>query len=186
MIQERKGFAHSITHTAICVALLTVCSWIAVPFFVNFTMQTFAVFLICALSSSKQGLAAILCYITLGFMGIPVFSGFQAGIGVLLGPSGGYLIGFILMPLICGLFTHLFEKTKKILFLSLTVSLLLCYLCGLLWYILIYGQNGNTVSWLAAVFYCVVPFVVPDFLKLLFAITLAKRINFHIHGHELT
>lgn len=70
--------------------LIAICSWISIPMTVPFTLQTFAVFLAVGVLGGKRGSLAVLIYILLGAVGIPVFAGFSGGIGVLLGNTGGY------------------------------------------------------------------------------------------------
>ena len=82
-------------------ALTAVCAWLTIPFTVPFTMQTFAVFTTLLLLDGRKGTIAILLYIALGAAGVPVFSGFGAGIGVLAGPTGGYIVGFLQGLSIC-------------------------------------------------------------------------------------
>ena len=81
--------------TALTAAIIAVCAWITVPGPVPFTMQTFGVFLALRLLGGKRGSISVALYILLGAAGLPVFSGFKAGIGVLIGPTGGYILGFI-------------------------------------------------------------------------------------------
>ena len=87
-------------YMALCAALIAICSWITVPATIPFTMQTFAVFCVLGLLGGRRGSMAILVYILLGVVGLPVFSGFQGGIGALLGTTGGYIVGFIFIGLI--------------------------------------------------------------------------------------
>ena len=88
-----------LTYMAVCAALIAVCSWISIPAAVPFTLQTFAVFCVLGLLGGKRGTVSILVYILLGAIGLPVFSGFNGGIGALLGTTGGYIIGFIFVGL---------------------------------------------------------------------------------------
>ena len=82
-------------------ALMAICAWISVPVFdIAFTMQTLAVFLALGLLGGKWGTAAIFIYLLLGAAGMPVFSGFRGGIGMLAGVTGGYLWGFLLSGLL--------------------------------------------------------------------------------------
>ena len=85
----------SLARMAICTALIVVCSWLTVPFTVPFTMQTFAIFFTVCLLGPWQGMISILVYILLGAVGVPVFSGFRGGLDALLGPTGGYILGFL-------------------------------------------------------------------------------------------
>ena len=91
------------TRIALCAALLAPCAWLSIPTQPPFTMQTFGVFLTLLLLGARDGVIAIALYILLGAMGAPVFSGFNGGMGALMGPTGGYIVGFLLICPIYGL-----------------------------------------------------------------------------------
>ena len=97
---KRKLTARDISYIAMGVALIALCSWLSVPMTVPFTMQTFAVCLIAALFGLRGGLWTVVCYLLLGAAGAPVFAGFGGGFAALLGPTGGYLLGFVFTALI--------------------------------------------------------------------------------------
>ena len=80
--------------------IMAICAWISIPTVIPFTLQTFAVFLAVGVLGGKRGTAAICVYLLLGIIGIPVFSGGRAGIGVILGTAGGYMIGWIFSGLV--------------------------------------------------------------------------------------
>ena len=88
---------------ALFAAVITISAWIAVPAAIPFTMQVFAVFLTASLLGAKCGTAAVTVYILLGCVGLPVFSGFVGGVGVLFSAKGGYIVGFIPAVICCAL-----------------------------------------------------------------------------------
>ena len=92
----------NLVYASMFTALITVCGWICIPSAVPFTLQTLAVFLCIMLLGTKRSLAAVITYILLGAVGCPVFSGFRGGIGTLLGPTGGYITGFVLICAVSG------------------------------------------------------------------------------------
>ena len=92
--------ASDIAFIALSAALMAVCSWISIPAAVPFTLQTFAVFLTTGLLGGRRSTIAVMLYIFLGAVGLPVFSGFSGGIGHLIGPTGGYIFGFSFTALI--------------------------------------------------------------------------------------
>jgi len=159
---------------ALGAALLAVCSWICIPTTVPFTMQTFAVFTLLLLLGPAKGAAALLVYIILGSIGAPVFSGFQSGLSTLLGPTGGYIMGFLLMALI---YTFFSSKNIRFQILGLLAGLLVCYLFGTIWFVMIYARTQSGIGFLTAFSWCVLPFIIPDLTKLALAVALATRLR---------
>ena len=110
----------------LCAAFMVICAWLAVPIGdTAITMQTFGVFFALALLGGGKGTAVCGVYLLLGAVGLPVFSGFQGGFGALLGPTGGYLWGF----LATGLTFWLLEKRLPV-WINMIIGLAICYLCG--------------------------------------------------------
>ena len=172
-----KLSATEIAYVAVSIALIAVCSWIAVPMTIPFTLQTFAVCLVAALLGLKSGLWATAGYMALGFIGVPVFSGFRSGPGVLLGPTGGYIIGFLFTALTVGLAVQKFGRRLPVLILSMSAGILLCYIFGTFWFMLVYARDTGTVSLGTAVALCVLPYLIPDGIKLTIAALLAVRLH---------
>ena len=101
-----------IVNIAMFATLLSVCAWIYIPMTIPFTMQTFAVFLAMIVLGGKKGTIVICIYMLLGILGVPVFAGGTAGIGVVLGNTGGYMIGWLLMGVIVWLSERLTNNHK--------------------------------------------------------------------------
>ena len=164
------------TRIALCAALLAPCAWLSVPTQPPFTMQTFGVFLTLLLLGAKDGTIAIGLYILLGALGVPVFSGFNGGMGALMGPTGGYIVGFLLICLIfgllCGKGAGIWLKA-----LALLLGLAVCYAFGTLWFVKVYGDMKGPISTLSALSMCVFPFIVPDLAKLALALWAGKRLE---------
>ena len=173
---KNKSKIRNLTDVALGAALICVCSWISIPTAVPFTMQTFAVFLILSVFGGGRGTASILLYVLLGSAGLPVFSNFGAGVGVLFGSTGGYILGFVLMGLLYWLIIGFFGDKTRLEVLSLILGLLLLYVFGTLWFYFFYAQQGENVTWQAILTWCVLPFVLPDLIKLFLALFLKKRL----------
>ena len=165
-------------YIAIGAVLIAICSWINIPTEVPFTLQTFAVFFVLMLLGGERGTISILIYILLGAVGVPVFAGFSAGIGILFGNTGGYILGFIFIGLIYILFTRVF-KMKNIFFkvLALVIGLAICYAFGSIWFMHIYIRDSGEVGLFAVLGWCVFPFIIPDLIKMALAVIIAKRIQ---------
>ena len=152
---------------SLLAALTAICAWIAVPLpGVAFTMQTFAVLLTLGLLGGRWGTVSIGLYLLLGLVGLPVFTGFRGGVAALLDPTGGFLWGF----LACGLAYWAAEKLGKLP--AMVLGMLVCYGCGC-WWFSVYAGTGMA----AAAMVCVVPWLIPDGIKLALAYTMAKRIR---------
>ena len=165
---------------ALFAALIAVCAWISIPATVPFTLQTFAIFAALGLLGGKRGTVAVAVYLLLGAIGVPVFAGFQGGIGALLGTTGGYLLGFLLTALIvwgmearCGSKTGVFR-------LSAVRGMLVCYAFGTAWYLVVYARTKGAISLATALGWCVVPFLIPDAVKIALAVLLRGRLKRHI------
>ena len=163
--------------SALFAALIAVCSWISVPSAVPFTLQTFGVFMAAGLLGGKRGTVSVLIYILLGAAGIPVFSGFKGGAGVLAGSTGGYIVGFLFTALIMWLFEAKARNRKYRLPISMAVGLLACYAFGTAWFMLVYARTSGSVGLVTALTWCVFPFLLPDDAKITLACFLIRRIK---------
>ena len=158
---------------SICAALLAISAWLSIPMpQISFTMQSFAVFFALGLLGGRRGCISIGIYLLMGAVGLPVFSGFRGGAGVLLGVTGGYIWGFLAAGLIYWLFTTVFGDKLYIRLISMILGMLVCYGCGTAWYLYLYG--GNFWAIMAT---CVLPYLIPDGVKIALAISLAERLK---------
>lgn len=159
------------TQAALMAALMTICAWIAIPVPpVSFTLQTLGLCLCLGLLGGKWGSVSIALYLLLGAVGLPVFSGFRGGISVLLGPTGGFLLGFGLAGPVYGLVA----RATKIG--AMVAAVAASYLCGCLWYP-IYAPGTSP---LAAFLICALPYLPGELVKLPLALWLCRRIQKHI------
>lgn len=158
-----------ICRIALFSSLMAISSFISIPTPIPITFQTFALFLMCDCLPYTQACISVLVYLTLGIMGLPVFAGFQSGVGTLLGPTGGFLIGYLFVALLYGLLSKL-SMQKSLRFLFAIISLILLYLFGGLWYAYLYG--GSHVLTV-----CILPFIIPDILKITLALFASNRLR---------
>ena len=163
-------------YTAMMTAIIAACSWISIPAVVPFTLQTFAVFCALGLLGWSWGALSISVYILLGAFGLPVFSGFVGGMGHLVGPTAGYIWGFLLAALIYGILKKLLGKAKFSDFIALTAGLVGCYTFGTLWFVHVYTGDMN---YLKALSMCVFPFIIHDLIKMFIACKLVDRVKPH-------
>ena len=168
---------YQIVYTGIFAVLLAICSWISIPTVVPFTLQTFGIFLTLLLLGGKSGTIAIFIYLLLGSIGIPVFSNFGAGLGYLLGNTGGYALGFLLIGCSFWIFEKYLGRKIYIQIISLLIGLFLCYAFGTFWFMNISMNSGGTKELMSVLTLCVFPFILPDFCKLWIAYIISKRLK---------
>lgn len=166
-----------LVYMALGAVLIAVCSWISIPATIPFTMQTFAVFFVLSLLGGKRGTMAIIVYVLLGAVGIPVFAQFNAGIGVLLGNTGGYILGFIFAGLVYRIIISRSGKKLWREILAMVIGLAVVYAFGTAWFMIVYTRANGAVGLAAVLGWCVIPFIIPDLIKLGLAVTLARRLS---------
>ncbi len=169
---SKKFRTLDIIYIGLFAALIAVCAWIAIPLTVSVTLQTMAVCITAGLLGWKRGTLSVIVYILLGMIGLPVFTGFKSGISAVTGPTGGYIVGFIFTSLIVG---FVCEKMKNKIWsnaLFMAVGILVCYLFGTIWFMLAYK-----VTFMSALSTCVIPFLLPDAVKIAVAAVLVNRLK---------
>ena len=173
-MQNRRASARGITEIALCAALIAVSSMISVPFPVPFTLQLLGVYFALYYLGGARGTLATLIYLSVGALGLPVFAGFTGGIGRFFDATGGFIIGFLVLSLVYLFIEHALGKSRLGAFIATIASLLVFYLAGSLWYSLVY--NGGE-GYLASLAVTVLPFVIPDVLKILLAGVISRRLR---------
>lgn len=176
MAQTKKFKTLDLVHISLFAVLIAICAWITIPAAIPFTLQTFGVFLTVGLLGWKRGTLAVIIYILLGIVGMPVFHGFSAGIGILIGPTGGYIVGFVFMSLLMGCIIEQFGTKTPIMFLAMICGLILLYAFGTAWFMVVYTHNNGTIGLATALAWCVIPFIIPDLVKMAVAVILIKRL----------
>lgn len=169
-----------LVYAALFAVLIAVCAWVSVPApkpFVPFTMQTFAVFAALMCLGGRRGLYSVLTYLLLGAAGVPVFSGFRGGAGVLFDTTGGYLIGFVALALAYWLLTAKLGDALPVRIAACVLGLAVCYAFGTAWFVILYTSAKGPVSVWTALGWCVFPFLLPDALKLCLAALLSRRVS---------
>ena len=131
-----------------------------------------AIYFVVIVVGMKLGTISVIIYILLGLAGIPVFTNFTGGPAKLFGPTGGYIIGYIFMALICGFFVDRFGKKLPFYFLGMVLGTVICYLFGTVW--LGYQMDMTFTQALAA---GVFPYIPGDLLKLIIAIAAGSQIR---------
>lgn len=167
-----------IYNMALCglfAAITAVLSQIAIPIGpVPINLATFAVFCAGALLGSKLGSISLIVWAILGAFGVPVFSMFRGGLGTLLGPTGGYIIGYIPAAFVIGLVIEKFTKLNKFCtyLIAMFIGMCIYFFLGTLWYMF----STKSALW-SALTVCVFPFLIGDFLKLFVATLISQKLR---------
>lgn len=129
---------------------------------VPISLTNFAIYIAIYVLGTKRATISYLIYLLIGFVGVPVFSGFTSGPEKLLGPTGGYLIGFLPMLIIAGICIDHFTRKPYLCVLGMVVGTAVCYVFGTGW--LAYSAS---MTFKAALFAGVIPFIVGDLIKII-------------------
>lgn len=175
-----KSKTYDLVYIGVFTVLMAVCSWISIPTAVPFTLQTFGVFMAVGVLGGKKGTASVGLYLLLGVLGVPVFAGMTGGIGVLLGTTGGYIIGFFFSALVMWAMEKLPGKKSVIQVISMIAGLLVCYTFGTVWFMMVYMKNQGAVGLMTVLGWCVIPFIIPDILKIVLAYGLSRKLKKYV------
>lgn len=182
-VPKRSSKTYDIVYVGLFAVLITICSWISIQTTVPFTLQTMGVFLAVAILGGRRGTLSVLVYILLGAIGLPVFSGFTGGVGILLGNTGGYIIGFLFSALAMWGIERLFGNSMPVGLISMLIGLAICYAFGTIWFMVVYTRGNGPVSLAAVLGWCVIPFIIPDLVKIAIALIIAPRIRRYVQIH---
>ena len=159
-----------LSYCAFFAALTAVLSQISVPIGpVPINLALMAPVIGAALYGIKAGVLSQAVYILLGAVGLPVFAGFKGGLSVLLGPTGGYITGYLLCAAVVGFLTRK-RKTAARYITAAAAGTLICYFFGTLWFT--YLQKTNFI---AALSLCVFPFLPGDTVKIILDVIIIKK-----------
>ena len=166
-----------IVYMSVFTAMISICSWISIPASIPFTLQTMGVFTTVGLLGGKRGTLTVLTYILLGAIGVPVFAGLTGGISVLLGTTGGYIMGFLLSALLMWGIETIMGRNQIVLAFSMVAGLIVCYVFGTAWFMMIYTQHSGVIGLSTVLGLCVIPFIIPDLIKIGVALFLINRLK---------
>lgn len=175
---EKLFSVRSMVFMAVFAALICV----AAPFSVQIgaipiTLATFAIYLAGAILGGKRGAIAVIVYILLGAAGLPVFSGFNSGFGALLGPTGGYIIGYIPLTLLTGVFADMNSKKHWTMIIGMLLGTAVLYAFGTMWFMVLTGKD--LASSLAL---CALPFIPGDIIKIACVSAIAIPLRAKLNG----
>lgn len=162
---KNKSTVYEITTCALFAALMCIFGPMSVPIGpVPISLTNLVIYIAVYLLGARGTTISYIVYLLLGMAGLPVFSGYQGGIGKLAGPTGGYLIGFILMAIVSGLALKYSKVNVYLTAVGMVVGTLIAYLFGTAWFV-----HQMQCEWGYALSVCVYPFVVFDLIKIVIA-----------------
>ena len=175
-----------IIHICLGTLVLAAGAWITIPAKgdIPITLQTFAMLILIRCMMPLECFGSVAVYIILGLFGVPVFSRFTGGTQVLMGPSGGYILGFLLMVPVFSLIGGLwikpkheeFEDLSRVfnimtiglrIFFGMLLAVVVCYLAGTIWYAKVYFNGDAALTLKEAAKVTVRPFIIPEIIKLI-------------------
>lgn len=169
----RSGKVRTMALVALFAALTGIFSQIQIPLpgMVPLSLATLAGYLAAMVLDWKGAFLSQVVYLLLGAVGIPVFSNFGT-LSRLIGPTGGYLIGYAACALTAGLIMRITGKKTGWAVLALTAGTVVCYLLGTAWYVVVMKSG-----WIPALTACVIPFLPGDVVKILVGVLAGNRIR---------
>lgn len=179
---EAKSRVYQIVFIGVMAAVICILGPLSIPIgVVPITLTNLAIYLTLYILGMKKGTISYLVYMLLGFVGLPVFSGFAGGPAKLLGPTGGYIFGFIFMALIAGYFIDRFIDRWYLCFAGMILGTAICYAFGTMW---LSYQAG--ISLKAALGVGVIPFIPADLGKVLLAAILGPQFRMRLVKAKIT
>ncbi len=170
---ENRSNVYKMSIVGIMAAVTCILGPLSIPIgVVPISFTNLAIYFALYTLGMKKGTLSYIIYMLLGFVGIPVFSGFTGGPSKLLGPTGGYIIGFAFMALIAGFFIDTFFDKWYLCFVGMILGTAVCYVFGSIW--LSHQAHIPSSSAFAA---GVIPFIPGDLVKILIATFIGPQIR---------
>lgn len=173
---------YAMTRIALFTALTCILAPMSIPIPISpvpISLTNFVIFLSVYILDRRSALISYVLYLLLGIAGLPVFSGYSGGPAKLAGPTGGYLIGFIILIIIGGIFAERAHKSGKIsLYIAgIVIGEAVMYVVGTMWLI-----NQMGITFIQGLFAGVIPYIPGDIVKLVIAVIIAPKIRERIRG----
>lgn len=177
---KKKISTAQMTVTALMTAITCILGPMSLPIPISpvpISLTNLVIYFMAYVLGSKLSVASYLLYLLLGAVGLPVFSGFSGGLGKLLGPTGGYLIGFIFLAAIAGLFVEKFPGKIPMHVAGMVAGTIVCYIFGTAW---LAKQLG--IGFVAGLGVGVIPYLPGDTAKIILAVIAGPKIKKSISG----
>jgi len=170
---EKKISIYKIALIGVMTAIICIIGPFSIPIgLVPISLTNLIILITVIILGWKMGTISCLIYLLIGYVGMPVFSGFRGGPDRLFGPTGGYLIGFVFLAIISGIFIDKFRGKIYMYVIGMLMGTVVLYAFGTVWFA--YQQN---LSFHAAAVICVIPFIPLDIVKIACAVIIGPIIR---------
>ncbi len=173
----KKGSTYQYVLAAFGAAIIAVLAQVTIPLpLIPITGQTLAVGIVVTILGTRLGSLSVLLYMLLGAAGLPVFSGMSGGLAILVGPTGGYIVGFLATAIIMGLYLDKFGITFVHAIIANIIGMIITLAFGTVWLKIVADY-----TWTAAFMGGVAPFIVVGIVKAVLAawigVTVRRRLE---------
>lgn len=179
LMNKEEGKSKAKTTTLVLIGLMAAITCIMGPFsiplpfnLVPISLTNLVIYFTMYILGMKKGTISYCIYLLIGLVGLPVFSAFTGGAGKLLGPTGGYLIGFIFLALISGFFIDKWGNNMWLCMTGMVLGTIVCYIFGTIWLAYQAHMNFEAALWAG-----VIPFIPGDVIKMIMAMLLGPQIR---------
>lgn len=173
MEKTKKINTRQLTMIGVTTAIICILGPLSLPIgIVPISLTNLAIYFAIYALGGKRGTLSYIVYLFIGLVGLPVFSGFSGGLPKLLGPTGGYLIGFIFIAFISGIFVDKFPNKNYMCFLGMVLGTIVTYIFGTSW--LAYEAH---IGFNKALAVGVLPFIPGDIVKIIIALLIGPQIR---------
>ena len=172
---EKKVNVKDMTVIALVTAVICIIAPFSIPIAISpipITLALFALFLAGIILGKWKGVVCTVIYLLLGMVGLPVFNGFSGGVQKLVGPTGGYLIGYLFLVFFTGLFVEKFPNKIPMYFVGGIIGIIVCYAFGTVWFVLQYK-----VGFLEALTMCLFPYIPIYLVKLVSPVIIGSQVR---------
>ena len=172
-MKNKKLTTYQMAVTAVMAAVMCVLSPLSIPIgAVPIAMANLVICFAAWLLGPKFGTLSVVIYLLIGLIGVPVFAGYSAGVSILAGPTGGYLVGYLPLAFIGGLFIEKSNGNPVISGLGLILGDAVCYVLGTVWFMTLTGADlASALGW------CVLPYLPGDVIKIALAAILTIQLD---------
>ena len=162
-----------LTLVGMCAALMAIFSQLSIPLpftSVPVTLQVFGIVVLAVIVGAKIGTLSLIIFVIIGAIGLPVFANFSGGFGVIVGPTGGYIIGFIIMAFLIGYASS--KQNKILLFIASYIAATIDLLLGTIYLKIVTGMSMQ-----GALIAGLYPFIIKDFIIIAIAVLIGLKVK---------